>query len=498
MKYILLDTNIIMDIIFDRKKGISGDIISKFIQLLNSGEVRLVVPEIVIQETFRNVDKQIADIKNQIDISKREINKILSVQTVENGKIELNERKEKALNLLEDCLKEYNKKRDSSIKEVHGWLSLFFHNENTIIIDDISLMDLALKRRIYKKAPFHHESKESYGDGIITETLLNIKRFINIECDDIIYFVTGNTRDFSAPGNKKALHEDILKDLETNNLVKNVNYVTSLGVLVSSQLKLEYKGNIVLMDEVEKELALRNHEEYLKDLDREYVGLPPLSSFNGMVENEFFSSKFYNELSKIKDSIDEVREWINNICMFYDDEFFELLYSIPLSDLSEILSQFKDIGIEVDLDCVQGIFNLQEFSKNKYEKMKKLEIGNFDDYFEFGHNYEIYSFDQTKYQLIIPNLNLNPLSGETDEIEVTLKNEKDMISNMCIDIYYGYATYDEDNNVQDAAEESISCHDNGIIDKLKKLLQEWDNKLKYEEKIIANIERILENNGTDL
>lgn len=117
MKYILLDTNIIMDIIFDRKKGISGDIISKFIQLLNSGEVRLVVPEIVIQETFRNVDKQIADIKNQIDISKREINKILSVQTVENGKIELNERKEKALNLLEDCLKEYNKKRDSSIKE---------------------------------------------------------------------------------------------------------------------------------------------------------------------------------------------------------------------------------------------------------------------------------------------------------------------------------------------------------------------------------------------
>ena len=37
-------------------------------------------------------------------------------------------------------------------------------------------MDMVLKRKIYKRAPFHKVEKESNGDGVITESLININQ----------------------------------------------------------------------------------------------------------------------------------------------------------------------------------------------------------------------------------------------------------------------------------------------------------------------------------
>ena len=67
-------------------------------------------------------------------------------------------------------------------------------------------MDKVIKRKIYKKAPFHKVEKESYGDGIIAETLININQFITISENDAIYFVTGNYKDFSDSNKKCELH----------------------------------------------------------------------------------------------------------------------------------------------------------------------------------------------------------------------------------------------------------------------------------------------------
>lgn len=54
MNYILLDTNIIIDMVVDRRNQINNKLLSKFIKLLDYGEVRLIVPEIIRTETYRH------------------------------------------------------------------------------------------------------------------------------------------------------------------------------------------------------------------------------------------------------------------------------------------------------------------------------------------------------------------------------------------------------------------------------------------------------------
>ena len=50
-------------------------------------------------------------------------------------------------------------------------------------------MDMVLKRKIYKRAPFHKVKKESNGDGVIIESLININQFVAINEKDIIFLL---------------------------------------------------------------------------------------------------------------------------------------------------------------------------------------------------------------------------------------------------------------------------------------------------------------------
>jgi hypothetical protein len=51
MRYIVIDTNIFIDIIIDRKNNVNGKLVESFIKLLDFDEVRLAIPSIVVYET---------------------------------------------------------------------------------------------------------------------------------------------------------------------------------------------------------------------------------------------------------------------------------------------------------------------------------------------------------------------------------------------------------------------------------------------------------------
>ena len=57
MKYILLDTNIVIDMVIDRRKQVSDTVLSNFIKLLDYNEIKLIVPEIVKVETYRHLEE---------------------------------------------------------------------------------------------------------------------------------------------------------------------------------------------------------------------------------------------------------------------------------------------------------------------------------------------------------------------------------------------------------------------------------------------------------
>lgn|GEM_PF-4884072 len=57
-------------------------------------------------------------------------------------------------------------------------IDLVFNHRNSVVIPcDDFLSNVVTKRRIYKRASFYIEKKESYGDGLIAETLINLGRY---------------------------------------------------------------------------------------------------------------------------------------------------------------------------------------------------------------------------------------------------------------------------------------------------------------------------------
>ena len=56
MNYVLLDTNIIIDMVVDRRNQINNKLLNKFLKLLDFDEIKLVVPEIIKTETYRHLN----------------------------------------------------------------------------------------------------------------------------------------------------------------------------------------------------------------------------------------------------------------------------------------------------------------------------------------------------------------------------------------------------------------------------------------------------------
>ena len=211
--------------------------------------------------------------------------------------LDLDKCKKKAISELHEAQKEYQQNKSLYRDDIHNTIKHLFTNRNTIIVDDEPLMAKLQKRRVHKKAPFHKESKESYGDGTITETLINIKDTVEIHNDDRILFVTGNYKDFSDIEERERLHTDIKDDLKQAGVNEIVSYVRSFNKLISVYLKCEVE-NANLAEEFEAELEAEAVEEervhYLDFEDglRESVGLTALGSFLNQVEDNFCESKF--------------------------------------------------------------------------------------------------------------------------------------------------------------------------------------------------------------
>ena len=192
MNYVLLDTNILIDMVVDRRNQIDNKLLNKFLKLLEFDEIKLIVPEIVKTETYRHLDKEIDNVGIQIQKVLDDIGKLYGVSTLEIEGLDLSVYKKNARKELNAALTLFESKREAYKDDIFKSIDLIFNHKNCIQIEDISLMDMVLKRKIYKKAPFHRVEKESNGDGVITESLININQFITVNEKDIIYFGTDN------------------------------------------------------------------------------------------------------------------------------------------------------------------------------------------------------------------------------------------------------------------------------------------------------------------
>lgn len=260
MKYLLLDTNIYLDMVISRTETSPPEAIKRLDNLLRWETASLIVPEIVIQETRRYISKLV----NEIDHNVSNIIKQLEDSYWINTESELPKYKE-VVRETTKSLKEYkhrlDNKKENYIKGINIKINRLF-DKAIVIKTDNDLISEVVKRKIHKKCPLH-TNKQSEQDALIIETLVNIKRYISIEPGDEIYFITKNYKDFSKSKNEReTFHDDIQNDIIDAGLSETIRYRN----LLFKTLKDDFDVEFITASEIQEE-----HDAFLASQGEGYA-----------------------------------------------------------------------------------------------------------------------------------------------------------------------------------------------------------------------------------
>lgn len=493
MKYLVIDTNIYIDMVVSRNGSHKAESYNQLMKLLDYGKVKLIVPKIVITEVFRHINNEIDKVGQSIDKMKSRATSLYWINHVE--ELERFNRNLKPIKSgINTLSEEFHSNKDNYKYEYKELFSKLFYNSNSIIIEETQdIIFKATQRKVYKRIPFHYEEKDinknCMADSIIIESLINIEEFIKLNKNDKIYFISRNFLDFSDKNDKNLLHDDIVSDLKLKGLEDKVNY----RLMFTKMLLEDFKDEIELVglteqleSEAEYELQEEIKESYdlQEDLERESAGLSSLSSSN-------YEDRL-PDLDKIIELIDLLEEMKNDIqkkCEEFSEEYYslkEVLDNKSIESLKEIIQ--GDSLIQV----IIGEYEEEDGIKDELMFIFNWIVGD-ECYADFGEdfkNQDCFSLNTTlstfrdsqnnEYRIETVGF-LNATSGENDHIYIRLYKGNRLLEEGEIDVYYGYIKFDDDGNVDDGANESVNVSIDNILDSLldtkNKIIGDLDNRI---------------------
>lgn len=505
MRYVMMDTNILLDMIIDRRKNVSVDLVESFIKLLNYNEIKLIIPEIVMHETNKHIEEQLDLVGKKIFNVKKSIQDMCGINGCKVEEFNIEDEKKTLSLKINELYEKYKSNKREYLINIKLTIQNIFNHDNCIIVQDTEqLRNLCIRRRIYKRAPFHYEKKESYADGLITETLIHCweDNDIILQDEDDIIFVTGNTEDFSETNNKDILHEDIREDLKEVGLLEKVRYITLFSKLIGVELKQEV-NNANLEEEFEKELQEQEEIDKellyadLEDLNRESVGLSSLGSFEDKFVENFYESEFKKELSDLFEKLIKYNRKLEEIESFYGDELINYVNSIQINEIQQFVQKWNGLQSEMEdipeICDIYGIQELYEWIENKENLNNYLEKNDslIDD-IQYGDEILFYDLEKKQYKLTMDELNLSPENGGTEFIFIAICSNEEICASGRIEISYGNVEFDENSNIGDACEESIVYYTEEIKDFVEKIVEEFEEYIEEGLGIIKKIKKTFE------
>jgi len=196
MKYMMLDTCIWWNLSTDHKEGA---ILTVLKELVESGEVRLIVSDIVRDEINKNreeIKTRLAQTYHTYSKHSKILARIFKVK---------NEEYSKVLTEIDKLIKDIPEEIETNLTLID---TLFAHDGtmNLTVSDDIKFQ--VVQRGLYKVAPFHR-SKNSVADAVIAEEFKMATQTLFKSGASWAAFVTDNKSDFSDPNNPTAPHPDL-------------------------------------------------------------------------------------------------------------------------------------------------------------------------------------------------------------------------------------------------------------------------------------------------
>lgn len=498
MRYVMIDTNIFIDMIIDRKHNVSGKLVESFIKLLDFDEIKLIVPTIVVYETNKHLEEQLAEVGKKIKTAIKSLEDIYGINGYEIDGLEIKEYKSNSIKQLTELYTKYESNKADYLRGIKATIKRIFEHPNCISVADTEqLRSLCLQRRIYKRAPFHHEKKESYADGLIVETLVHLLDHITLEESDTITFVTGNTSDFSKPAQKKELHEDICEDLRKTGLDEKVKYITSFGELIGAELKQEV-NNANLKEEFEKEMQEQEEmtmEQFYaeaEDLERESVGLTALGDFENKFLESFYESQFVDQLKELFERIKNCFSELEDIEYFYTEELQDHVCAIEAEEIAEFIEKWNDLMRNLDetpvFDDISGIREIIDWIEQKANSNDYSDVNtSLPDSIQYGDNIIIYGLEKEEYRLIMDELYLSCENGEIDWLNMAIWCGGEKCASGNIEITYGFVDFDDDGGIGDSCDEDILYQTSEIIEFIEEIAEVFEKYVNKESVIVDKI-----------
>lgn len=499
MKYLLMDTNIFLDMIIDRRNNVSKELVNTFIKLLNFNQIKLIIPSIVAYEISKHIEEQLLEVDKKIKNAIKAIDEIYGINGYTIEGLEVKDYKKNSRKELTILKERYKASHAQYLEEIQSLVQKIIQHSNSIIIEDNDILNAAcLQRRIYKKAPFHIEKKESFADGLIAETLLHIEDFVSLADEDKVIFVTGNTSDFSDSTAKDTLHLDIKKDIIKKNLESKTKYVTQFSKLVAIDLEVEVEA-ANLFEEFEKEF--REDEEQakllldaeLKDCERESAGLSSLGGFEDNFLSDFRESDFAEAIIGLFERLNECYSDAEELYYFFSEELPHFIFAIETNNINTFMTKWNELFFHnknflAEL-TVSGILNIYDTLQGKAAEYDfSTYATRLPDCLDYGNSIFIYGENKKKYTLQMDELYLSCDNGETDQLDITLLNSKnESLGKGFINLTYGFVEYNDDGNVGDACDESIEYYTTDIILALEKIVEVFEENIKYDKDILEQI-----------
>lgn len=230
MKYLLLDTNIYIDLVISRNMNISSQGIYLLKKVLEKENVKLLIPDIVKFE-FDRVFKN--EVKNLLELKDFDFNltkwKLLNTPSHEIKKDEIIKFLNNSKNEILELNKQYISFLSLEINQIFE-LGIILNFKDYLLIN-------SLKNGIYGIAPCHEKRFNSSADSLLFEFLLDFISSDTFKESDTITFITSNKDDFSDKNNLKLLHKDMQEKIEklTNNFSYNTSFFNVMKVEFSEE-----------------------------------------------------------------------------------------------------------------------------------------------------------------------------------------------------------------------------------------------------------------------
>jgi hypothetical protein len=225
MNYLVLDTNIYINLCLKRKNNVTAPCLISLSELLKTDQIKIVLPEIIRIEFLRNIGPEF---KNSQIFLKTVINQIDKIVLPHDMPDRL---RQKTTKNLMDILSKF--KNINIQEQIRPILDLMEHRNTVLVPTTDALILKAFRRVVEKKAPAHNKNKKSEADCLIVESIISY--FSTVDDKNKVFFITDNKSDFANPDKPEEVHLDLLpsfRDLD-------INYAPHLTKILKKEFEQE-------------------------------------------------------------------------------------------------------------------------------------------------------------------------------------------------------------------------------------------------------------------